>query len=372
VRTSLVAAAALAVAAFAAACNSGSEKKTFRIGVGGPISGEQTKNGEDLVRGTELAVGEWNAKGGVLGTTIEVVVRDDEASPAKAKQVAQQLISEGVSVVVGHFNSGCTQPASEEYAKRGVVMITPSSTNPAITDPSRGISTVFRTCGRDDQQGQIGARFVAGELKAKKVFVLDDKTQYGAGLAKFFKQELESLGVATEHDAFTTSEKNFEPQIAKVKAAAPDVVFFGGIYSQFVPLLRQARERGVTVPFMGGDGVFYQKEVIEAAGGAAEGCFVTFPAQTTPEFTAKYKAKFGADANPGPYAIYSYDAAMILLGGVEKAGGADGAKVAAAIRSQPWTVASGTVEFDARGDLKVGYLVWEVKDNKFDLRWTPK
>jgi branched-chain amino acid transport system substrate-binding protein len=370
VRTHRVLAAVAAV--ILAACGKDDYPDAFKLGVGGPVSGEQAKNGEDLVRGATLAVKEWNDKGGVLGRPIQVVIRDDEASPAKAKQVAQQLISEGVSVVVGHFNSGCTQPASEEYAKRGVVMITPSSTNPSITDPARGITTVFRTCGRDDQQGQIGGRFAAKILGAKKVFVLDDKTQYGAGLARFFQQECEANGLKALHDDFTTSEKNFEPQIAKIKAEDPDLVFFGGIYSQFVPLLRQARERGVTKPFMGGDGVFYQKEVIVAAGGAAEGCFVTFPSQTTPEFVAKYKAQFGADSSPGPYAIYSYDAAMVLLGGVEKAGGADGAKVAAAIRSQPWKVASGTLEFDAKGDLKVGYLVWEVKDNKFDLRWTPQ
>jgi len=299
---------------------------------------------------------------------VEMVVRDDEASPARAKTVALQLIAEKVEGIIGHFNSGCTEPASEEYVKRGIVMITPSSTNPHITD--RGYETVFRTCGRDDQQGAIQAEFAAKELKLKKVFVLDDKTQYGAGLANYFVENAEKMGVKVVRDAFAKTETNFEPYINKIMAENPDAWYFGGIYSQLVPMLRQARERGVKQPLISGDGVFYQKEVVEAAAGAAEGCFVSFPAQPSKEFVAKYKAKFGADKDPGPYALYSYDAATILLGGMQKSGTTEGRKVAAAIRGQAWEVSSGRIEFDAKGDLKSGgYLIWEVKDNRFQFRW---
>lgn len=364
-----LAAALIAVAAaLAAGCNGDSGVAPVRIGVAGPITGDQAKNGEDLVQGTTLAMDEWNAKGGVLGRRVEMVVRDDEHSPAKAKTVALQLIAEKVAGVVGHFNSGCSEPASEEYSKRGIVMITPSSTNPHITD--RGYETVFRTCGRDDQQGAIQAEFAAKEMKWKKVFVLDDKTQYGEGLANYFVQNAEKAGVKVVRDAFATTETNFEPYINKVKAENPDAWYFGGIYSQLVPMLRQARERGVKQPLLSGDGVFYQKEVVEAAAGAAEGCFVSFPAQPSADFLAKYKARFGADKEPGPYALYSYDAATILLGGIAKAGSSEGKAVGAAIRGQPWDVSSGRIEFDAKGDLKSGgYLVWEVKENRFQFRW---
>ena len=342
----------------------------LRIGVAGPITGDQAKNGEDLVQGTQLAIDDANGRGGVLGKKVEMVVRDDEHSPAKAKTIALQLIAEKVVGIVGHFNSSCTDPATEEYAKRGIVAITPASTNPHITD--RGLATVVRTCGRDDQQGAIAAEFAAKELKLKKVFVLDNKTQYGAGLADFFSKNCERLGVVVVRDAFAETETNFEPYINKIKKENPDAWYFGGIYSQLVPMLRQARERGVKQPLISGDGVFYQKEVVEAAAGAAEGCFVTFPAKATPEFVAKYKAKFGADKDPGPYAIYAYDAATILLGAMQKSGTTEGKAVAAAIRGQAWDVSSGKIEFDAKGDLKVGgYVVWEVKNNQFEFRWKP-
>jgi len=358
---------ALLAASFAA-CGGGASSGTLRIGVAGPITGDQAKNGEDLEKGTTLAMDDWNARGGVLGRKVELVVRDDEHNPAKAKTVALQLLAEKVEGVIGHFNSSCTEPASEEYVKRGIVMITPASTNPHITE--RGYATVFRTCGRDDQQGAIGAEFLVKELKARKVFVLDDKTQYGAGLANYFAEAAKAAGVQVVRDGFASTEMNFEPCINKVKAENPDAWYFGGIYTQVVPLLRQGRERGVKQPLISGDGVFYQKEFIEAAGGAAEGCFVTFPSMIPPEFLAKYKARFGADKEPGPYAIYSYDAADILFGAMQKCGSTDGKKVAGAIRAQPWEVSSGRLEFDARGDLKSGgYRVWEVKDNRFQLRW---
>jgi branched-chain amino acid transport system substrate-binding protein len=364
-----LAAALIAFAvALAPGCNGDSGAAPLKIGVAGPITGDQAKNGEDLVQGTTLAMDEWNAKGGVLGRKVEMVVRDDEHSPAKAKTVALQLIAEKVAGVVGHFNSGCSEPASEEYSKRGIVMITPSSTNPHITD--RGYETVFRTCGRDDQQGAIQAEFASKEMKWKKVFVLDDKTQYGTGLANYFVENAEKAGVKVVRDAFATTETNFEPYINKVKAENPDAWYFGGIYSQLVPMLRQARERGVKQPLLSGDGVFYQKEVVEAAAGAAEGCFVSFPAQPSADFLAKYKARFGADKEPGPYALYSYDAATILLGGIAKAGTVEGKAVGAAVRGQPWDVSSGRIEFDAKGDLKSGgYLIWEVKENRFQFRW---
>jgi branched-chain amino acid transport system substrate-binding protein len=380
---------ALAALALAAGCGNGEDGKpagggaatapsaggggggggaTLRIGVAGPITGDQAKNGEDLVQGTTLAIDDANGRGGVLGKMVEMVVRDDEHLPAKAKTVALQLIAEKVVGIVGHFNSSCTDPATEEYAKRGIVTITPASTNPHITD--RGYETVFRTCGRDDQQGAIQAEFAAGEMKWKKIFVLDNKTQYGAGLADYFCKNAEKMGVKVVRDAFAETETNFEPYINKIKSENPDAWYFGGIYSQLVPMLRQARERGVKQPLLSGDGVFYQKEVVEAAAGAAEGCFVSFPAQPSAEFLKKYKAKFGADRDPGPYALYAYDAATILLGGIQKAGTTEGKAVAAAIRGQAWDVSSGKIEFDAKGDLKSGgYLIWEVMNNKFQFRW---
>ncbi len=338
----------------------------IRIGIAGPITGGQAKNGEDLVNGTTLAAEEWNAKGGVLGRQLEVVSRDDEALDKNATVVAGELVAEGVAGVVGHFNSGCTIPASEQYHDAGVPVITPASTNTFVTD--RGYPDVFRVCGRDDQQGIVAASFVAEVLKVNKVAVFDDRTAYGKGLADEFAKGLGDRVEVAVREGFDATERNFRPYLAKLKEAGVDLWYFGGIYDQAAPMLIQARQLGITAPMMSGDGVHnYPVEFLAKVGDGANGTLTTFPntaaAPGYNAFVEKYKTRFEKD--PGPYAIYSYVAANILIEGISQAGTTDGADVATVLHEKTFDTPLGDVAFDDKGDVKVNpYTVWIVKDGK--------
>ena len=340
-----------------------------KIGVAGPKTGGQAKNGEDLINGTTLAVEEWNAKGGVLGKRIEVVFRDDEAEPKNAPAVAQELVNAGVTGVVGHFNSGCTIPASEIYQRAGIASITPASTNTFVTE--RNLPSVFRICGRDDMQGKAAADFIVDVLKAKKVAVFDDKTPYGKGLADYVAKYLEGRTQVVVREGFDKSERNFRPYLGKLIDSGAEVWYFGGIYEQAAPLLLQAGQLGVKAPMMSGDGVHgYQADFIDKVGAGADGTLTTFPDLTSapayPGFLKNYKERFKVE--PGPYAIYSYAAATCLLEGVRASNSTEGTKVAEAMHKGSYETLVGKVELDARGDVKVNaYRVWVVKGGKHVL-----
>jgi len=346
----------------------GGSSGPIKIGVAGPKTGKEAKNGQDLIEGTTLAVEDWNGKGGVLGRKIEIVVRDDEALDKNATAVATELIDAGVAGVVGHFNSGCTIPASENYHEAHVPVITPASTNPTVTD--RGYPDVFRVCGRDDNQGLTAAEFVATKLKLKKVAILDDRSPYGKGLADAFERSLGGRVQVTSHDGFDKESDNFRPYLTKIKESGAELVYFGGIYHQAVPIIQQARDMGITAPLMAGDGVHgYQVEFIDKLGPLADGTYTTFADVTKApgyaDFTKKYKDRFKAEC--GPYAIYSYTAATALLESIKTAGTTDGAKVAAAIHAGSFDTPLGTVKFDAKGDVQSKYAVWVIKGGKHVL-----
>jgi branched-chain amino acid transport system substrate-binding protein len=343
---------------------------TVKIGVAGPITGGQAKNGQDLKEGTMLAVEDWNAKGGVLGRKIELLVKDDEASDKNATTVAQALVDAGVVGVVGHFNSGCTIPASEKYHGAGIVTITPASTNVFVTD--RKYADVFRVAGRDDQQGTAAAKFVRDVLKAKKVAVFDNRTAYGKGLADEFVKGLDGKVEVLVREGFDETERNFRPFLTKLKEAAPDLWYFGGIYEQAAPMLIQASQLGITTPMMSGDGVHgYDLDFIAKVGAPADGTFTTFPDTTKApgyeDFVKRYRERFNAE--PGPYAIYSYASASILFEGIVKAGSTEGPKVAAAIHAGSFDTPVGKIEFDEKGDVKAldYYSVWVIRDRKHVL-----
>jgi branched-chain amino acid transport system substrate-binding protein len=346
------------------------ESGVVKIGVAGPKTGKEAKNGQDLIEGTTLAVEEWNAKGGVLGRKIDVVVRDDEALAKNASVVATELIDAGVAGVVGHFNTDCTLPASENYHDAGIPMITPASTNVKVTD--RRYPNVFRVCGRDDQQGATAADFVTNVLKLKKVAVIDDRSGYGKGLADAFEKSLGKSVEVTGHDGFDKESDNFRPYLTIIKEKGAELIYFGGIYHQAVPIIQQARDMGINAPLMAGDGVHgYQADFLDKLGPLANGTYTTFPnVEAAPgfvAFTQKYKERFKAD--PGPYAIYSYASAQILLESIQKAGTTEGPKVSAAIHSGSFDTPVGKIEFDDKGDIKATgyYTVWVVKDGKHVL-----
>lgn len=351
----------------------GCQKKSdvIKIGIAGPMTGDQSKMGMDFKNGVSLAVEEWNSRGGVLGKKIEVVTGDDQHDPKQAVSVANKMVNEGVTGLIGHFNSSCSIPASDVYNRSEVPMISPGSTNPQLTE--KGYKGVFRVCGRDDQQGKVAAEFVTGRLKLRKIAVIHDKTTYGQGLADEFRKALGDKVEVVFYGGIIQGDKDFKGVLTTIKGKSPELIFFGGIYTEAGLMVRQAKEIGLKAPFMSGDGSIDPK-FIEIAGPAAEGTFLTFSPDpdnipTAKEFVGKYRAKYG---ELGPYSIYAYDAANIMLAAIKEANSTEGVKIMEKLHSMEFSGALGMIKFDAKGDVTAApYVIWITKDGKFTEYWKP-
>jgi branched-chain amino acid transport system substrate-binding protein len=341
------------------------DENVIKIGAAGPMTGSESKMGLDLKNGVALAVSEWNAKGGVLGKKIEAVAGDDAADPKQAVSIANKFVNQRVDAVVGHWNSNCSINASPFYHAARIVMISPASTNPRLTQ--QGYKTVFRVCGTDEQQGSVAAQFVLKNLKLKKIAVIHDKTTYGQGLADIFKKALGDSVQVVYYGGIVMGDPDYKAVLTTIKEHKPELYFFGGIYPEAGRLVRQAKEIGMNIPMMTGDGVF-DPTFINIAGKAAEGTYVTFGKEPTGLSSAKsfmqnYKAKYG---EPGPYSIYAYDAANIILAAISQTGSSDGTKVAEYIAKTSFPGAFGTISFDKNGDVtQAPYIMWQVRDGKF-------
>lgn len=346
--------------------------ETIKIGVAGPLTGDQAAFGEMLKNGALIAVEEWNAKGGVVlrgkKVKVEILWGDDRHDPREGVSIAHKFVNSGVVGVVGHFNSSVSIPASTVYAEGGVVQITPASTNPKLTE--QGLKTVFRACGRDDQQGQVAAEFIKNKLKAKQVAILHDKTTYGQGLADETRRFLGRLGIRPVfYSGIVQGDKDFTPVLTAAKQKNPQVVYFGGIHPEAILLVKQMREQlGMNAVFMSGDGV-YVDEFFKIAGKAAEGSYISF----TPDqakipaaqgVITRHRERFGKDV--GAYTIYAYVAADLILKSIQETNTTSGARLAAHLRGKPWSTALGKIQFNAKGDvLESPYVFWQVKGGKF-------
>lgn len=341
------------------------DQNVIRIGAAGPMTGDQSKMGIDLRNGVELAVAEWNEKGGLLGKKIVLFPGDDQADPKQAVSIANKFVNQKVHAVVGHWNSNCSINASPYYNAASIVTISPASTNPRLT--KQGFKNIFRVCGTDDQQGGVAADFTMKRLKPKRLAVIHDKTTYGQGLADYFKKSIEGKVEVVFYDGIQTRDPDYKAILTAIKEKKPDVYFFGGVYPEAGRLVRQAKEVGMNIPMITGDGV-YDPTFINIAGKSADGTFVTFgkdpsglPASKS--FNEKYTKKYGA---PGPYSIYAYDAANIILKAIEQTGTTDGTMLADFISKNTFPGAFGDISFDANGDVtKAPYVIWQVKDGKF-------
>ena len=348
------------------------KEEGIRLGIAAPMTGDQAKIGTDLRNGMNLAVEEWNARGGVLGKKIRVIAVDDQHDPKQAVSVANKLVNERVAGVVGHFNSSCSIPSSDVYNRGGIPMISPGSTNPQLTE--KGYRGVFRVCGRDDQQGKVAAEFVIHKLKLGRIAVIHDKTTYGQGLADEFRKFVNGKVKLVYFGGIIQGDKDFKTVLTSVKEKDPQLIYFGGIYPEAGLLVKQARELGIAAPFMSGDGTIDRKFVEIAGTKAAEGTYLTFSPDTRKMSTAKsfvenYEKKYG---EIGPYSVYAYDAANILLTAVREAGSSEGKAVMDKLHSMEFSGALGTIKFDDKGDVTVSpYVVWITKDGTFIEYWRP-
>ena len=340
---------------FSGCAEQASQSKIIKIGCAAPLTGDQAQLGIDTCQGVRLAVEQANEKGtAVPGYKLEVLALDDQHNPAQAVNVAKKFVADrDVIAVVGHFNSSCTKPASAIYHEAKMVSITAASTNPEIS--KQGFETFFRVAATDDVQGPKAANYVAAPLGAKKVFIIDDKTTYGKGLADEFEKEARKLGlVILGHEGITQGDKDFTPLLTKMKPAGPDLIYFGGIYPEGALLLRQARALGLPATLMGGDGLATPIFIQLATPAIAEGTYATMVGgdmkklPSAQDFIKAYEARYG---EVGQWSAYGYDAANILIAAIQKAGGKNREAALKAMREIPsFPGVTGEVVFDKKGD----------------------
>lgn len=347
------------------------EPPTVTIGFVAPLTGDQAPQGEAMRNGAQLAVEQANARGDVIpGYRLALYALDDQRSPTQAVAAAKKLVAEpNVVAVVGHLNSSCTMPASAVYHEARLLEITPVSSNPQIS--RQGFDTFYRTCATDDLQGPAAALFAVKDLKARRIFILDDMTTYGRGLANEFEQKARKLGAeALGHEGITQGDKDFLPLLTKVKALRPDLVFFAGMFPEGALLIKQRADLGMSGYFMGGDGLFDPVLIDLATPQAAEGVYLTTIGSdiraiaSAREFLHAYEERFGP---VGAYSAYAYEATNIAIEAIRRAGKNDRAAVLAAMKTlKDYPGLFGPQNFDSKGDTLIKDIgIFTVKGGRF-------
>lgn len=323
------------------------------IGLMAPLTGPVAAYGEQVKNGAEVAVEEINKAGGILGETVVLKLADDAGEPKQGVSAANQLVGDGVRFVVGPVTSGVAIPASDVLAENGVLMVTPTATAPNLTN--RGLTTVLRTCGRDDQQAEVAANYVLANFKDKKVGIINDKGQYGKGLADAFKKTLNEGGVTEVfNDALTPGDRDFSALTTRLKSENVEVVYFGGYHPEGGLLARQLADLGVKATIIGGDGLS-NSEFASIGGDSANGSIFTnaSDALKNPDSKAAADALAAKNIPPEAFTLNAYAAVEVIKAGIEKAGSAeDAAAVAAALKTgEPIATAIGKVTYGETGDL---------------------
>jgi branched-chain amino acid transport system substrate-binding protein len=344
-----------------------SAQAEISIALNAPLTGPVASIGDQMKRGIIMAVADLNAKGGVMGQQLKLELGDDACDPKQAVAVANQMVSKKVAVVVGHFCSGSSIPASNVYAEENVLQISPGSTNPQFTE--RGLGNVFRTCGRDDQQGGVAAEYISTKLKGKAVAIIHDKTAYGKGIADETKKALNAKGVKEiMYEAITAGEKDYSALVTKMKAAKAEVVYLGVYHAEAAMITRQAREQNFNAFLVAGDSLITE-EYWSITGKAGEGTLMTFspdPARDpkNKDIVDKFTTNGG---RPEGYTLYTYGAVQAWAQAVEKAKSTDTKKVATTLKSEKFDTVLGQIGFDKKGDVTApGYVMYEWSNGKYD------
>ncbi|SEM42980.1 branched-chain amino acid transport system substrate-binding protein [Syntrophus gentianae] len=347
----------------------GAAGNTIRIGVAGAHSGDLASYGLPTVKAAELVVKDINAKGGILGKKVELIVEDDVCKPEMAANTAAKLVSAKVDAVIGHICSGATKAAIGIYKDAGIVAISPSATNPELTQSGQ-YPNFFRTIAPDDAQAKMEVDFAINRLNARRIAILHDKGDYGKGLAEYAKKFVETSGTAQVvlFEGVTPGAVDYSAVVQKIKGANADAVIYGGYHPEASSIVMQMRKKGMKTPFLSDDGV---KDItfIKVAGSFAEGVYATGPRDTsanplTIAATEAHKKAYGSD--PGAFFLNAYAATQALLHAIEKAGSPDYEKVKAALRSQEVETPLGKIHFDEKGEaVGVGFAMYQVKNGVF-------
>jgi branched-chain amino acid transport system substrate-binding protein len=348
-----------------------SDELVVKIGAAAPLTGPQAHIGKDNENGTRMAIDDANAKGVMIGgkkAHFELLSEDDQTDPKTATIVAQKLVDDKVNGVIGHLNSGTSIPASAIYYKNGIPQISPSAT--AVKFTAQGYNTAFRVMANDAQQGKALGEFATSVVKAKRIAVIDDRTAYGQGLADEFIKSAKANGAQIVTREYTTDHAvDFTAVLTSIKGKRPDLLFFGGMDPQGVPMAKQLRALGMKTQFMMGDGG-YTPKLIELGGDAVEGTYASLPGvpldkmPSGRDFAKRYEARFHHPIQL--YAPYCYDAVNVMIAAMQKAGSADPAKYLPELAKTDFDGVTSKIEFDSKGDIKGGAVtVYQVRKGQW-------
>jgi branched-chain amino acid transport system substrate-binding protein len=342
---------------------------TIRMGVTGAHSGDLASYGIPSVKAAELVAKKFNAKGGVLGKQVELVVEDDQCKTEVAVNVATKMLTEDVDVVLGHICSGPCKATLGIYATKGLILMSPSATNTDLTKSGQH-NNFFRTIAPDDAQAKTQIDFCLDKLKAKTIAIVHDKGDYGKGLAEFAKAFLEkdSRGDLVLYEGITPGAVDYSAVINKVRRSKADVLLYGGFHPEASKLIQQMRRKNMKTLFISDDGV---KDItfIKVAGKYAEGVYATGPMDTTQNPMAiaaieEHRKTYGSD--PGAFFLNAYAAATAMLEGIQIAGTSDFDALSKTLRSNYFETPLGRISFDERGDaIGVGFAVYQVQDGQY-------
>ncbi len=333
------------------------QEVTVKVGVASPLTGGAAAYGKDIENGVRLAVDEANAQHLTIGgKPVKFVIdsQDDQGDPRIGVQVAQQLVDDNVAVVIGHFNSGTTLPASKIYARAGIPMITPAATNPMITEA--GLKTIYRVIATDSQNAGNAGAYAANFKKGARVAIIDDRTAFGQGEADEFEKAVVKNGGTVVGREFTNDKAvDFSAQLTAIKSKTPDLVFFGGLDAQAAMMVKRMRQLGMKAQFLAGGGV-KDATFIKLGGNAAEGAAVWEygqPLANLPQgasFATKFKQKYGTDMLV--YAPFAYDATWIVIKSMQASNSTKPDVFNTALKSTAHDGITGKIAFDQNGDLK--------------------
>ncbi|CAH2599445.1 L-leucine/L-phenylalanine ABC transporter periplasmic binding protein [Rhodovastum atsumiense] len=339
------------------------------IGFSDVLSGNVAAIGQQALNGAQAAVDVINARGGVLhGRKLRLAVEDDACDPKQAVSVANLFAGRGIKLVLGPLCSSAAIPASSVYAEEGILMMSASATNPQLTE--RKLTTVFRACGRDDQQGAVAGEMLADRFANKRIAIVDDKSAYGSGLATEAAKVLKQRKVPIAFTgSVTAGEKDFSAIVSRLKQERIDIAYYGGYHPELGLILRQARSAGLNAIFVSGEGIG-TSEFWAIAGDAGTGTLFTNSPDVagTPAASEARKAIEARDAKvpPDNFAFYNYAAIQALAAAIDRAGSATPKAVAAALRKDPLPTVVGPLAFDAKGDLKAPqYVFFEWRDGTY-------
>jgi branched-chain amino acid transport system substrate-binding protein len=360
-------AATFAVMAGLAGCGDGTDEDVIPIGVAGPLTLQYASFGEQMKQGADLAIADINAAGGVLGKKLKADYGDDACDPKQAVAIAGQMVGNDVPLVVGHFCSGSSIPASQIYGDADLVMISPASTSPTLTDDRAG-PNIYRVCGRDDQQGAVAGQYIADHYAGKNIAIVHDKTAYGKGLADQTKKAMNAAGLEEKlYEAITANEKDYSALVSKLKRNNIDLIFLGGYHTEAGLITRQMRDQGMDTVLMGGDALVSQ-EYWSITGDAGEGTLMTFSPDPrnnpgAKEVVERFEAK---GVEPEGYVLYTYAAIQAWAKAAEKAGTTSSIEVTKALNDTQFDTVIGEFKFDDKGDPNLPpYAVYRWDDGRY-------